>query len=183
MNASRHHSNRARGQSLLEFAIVMPLILMLVFGAFALIARSQKALVYTKESQTLVEWVARTGVYDATKGAAIKADLSANPFVGSSDAYLHIVVSTPAHKGDAIGLPDATVREFGQAPGTGPLVPSATWDGTIGNIPTGSAVAVEIWSYYNVTIPYLTTLISVPAGHAVFYALHQPTPTPTPTEH
>jgi uncharacterized protein (UPF0333 family) len=83
---------RARGQALLEFALVLPLILMMVIGIMMLFTEYQKELVYTKASQTLVEWIARTGSYDDAKRIAIKEHLGAN-LVGSSDTYLHVKVT------------------------------------------------------------------------------------------
>jgi hypothetical protein len=65
----------------------------MIIGIMMLFTEYQKELVYTKASQTLVEWIARTGSYDDAKRIAIQEHLGANPLVGSSDTYLHVKVT------------------------------------------------------------------------------------------
>lgn len=167
---------RARGQALAEFAVLAPVVLGFAFILLTVTIGFEKAATNSRTAQTLAEWIARTGSFDAAKAAETRANLDANPFATADGTYLHIVVVAPVDwRQPGASLADApVVLEIGQAPGGGGSAPADTgWGstGVIENLPNGSAVFVEVWSNYGVPgLPgdgWWET-----AGRAAFEVLH-----------
>lgn len=161
------------GQALIEFAIGLPVLLLLIFGIFTFMSAFAKQSAATQSAQTLAEWISRTGTYDAPKRLATLEQLNSTPLAGSEGVFLHIVVTEPYDPANGLAYTGAAL-EIGEAPGTGGVAPADTgWDHIDEvNAATGAVIAVSVWSYLTIDIPFLgsTTLVT-PSGHAVSYTI------------
>jgi Flp pilus assembly protein TadG len=70
-----------RGQSIIEFAITLPVLLILVFGVWNFYSYYSRVTDYQNAARTLAEWVGRTDCYSPGMGSTIADTLGSNVYV------------------------------------------------------------------------------------------------------
>lgn len=161
---------RSRGQAMVEFALVAPFIAMFVLIVVSMWLYYQKAATFTYASQTLAEWVARSGTYTPQMGVEIKNMLDDAIGVSSAESYLTIIIldAEPGVGGSVVASTGVTVPPdaAGGSPG------DTGWDGTITNVIAGSFIQVDIWGYHSIGANSLGVAANfVPNGHAVMRSM------------
>ena len=163
---------RARGQSLVEFALTFPLLVIMLFIIFIGWILFQQQSVYLDSARTVAEEVARQGQYTTAMSQAINQQLNNTNGVNSSNVYLFMVAVAP----------DGTINQCGTqaptSPGNNATAPAVDgWTScltvmTSANLPVGSRVEVDVWGYQLTEVPFLPiTGMTTPTGHAVSYVL------------
>jgi Flp pilus assembly protein TadG len=172
---ARPFRSRSSGQSIVEFILVLPVILALFLGSLFLFTGAQRQTEYTRGAQTLAEWIARTGNYDAVKRDALIASLASQPLSDPAGAYLHIIVTAPqdwsSPSSDAAG--GVALANIGEAPSD--TAPGDTgWNSTtlLSGLPVGSTVTVQIWSTLDARPMSGIGFTAVPSGQSTFLVLN-----------
>ena len=69
-----------RGQSIIEFVISLPLLLILVFGVWNFYSYYSRVTDYQNAARTLAEWIGRTDCYSSDMGSTIATTLGSNVY-------------------------------------------------------------------------------------------------------
>jgi hypothetical protein len=159
-----------RGQSLIEFALVLPVAIYIFFGIYTFWLSFQQQQTYTVAAQTLAEWVGRSGEYDGdAMRTTIQSMLDDAVGVDSADTFLFIHVTEPDNSQHEIGTPVPAAGDIADPPD----VPVDNgWASALEEIALGSTIRLDIWSYHRLNVPLLPFGQWIaPAGHAAFYEL------------
>jgi hypothetical protein len=163
-------ARRRRGQSLIEFALVLPVLIYIFFGIHTFWLMFQRQQVYSVGAQALAEWVGRSGEYDGTAMRdAIRTQLDDALGVDSADTFLFIHITEPDNTQYSIGTPVPATVDISDPP----IWPIDTgWDSTLAAVPHGSTIRLDIWSFHQLAVPLLPlSQWTAPAGHAVFWEI------------
>ena len=170
-------ANRGRGQSIVEFALMLPIFLFMVFGVWNFYSYYSSIDNYQNAAGTLSEWIGRTDCYSPGMGATIQSTLPSNVYVYV--VFETIIPGSPTVTGGSSGTAPPTTP-----PGTGWTAPADTgWTPSsdmcaVGGISSGTSnatqVRVEIWSYQPNFLSQIDNVISpVLVGTAVSQIIGQ----------
>lgn len=162
-------SNRPRAQALIEAAAFLPILVLLVGILVYAWLGFGRQVAFATASNTLAEWVARSGTFTSAMSATLQNDLSSNFGIGADEAAIYIRIS------NASGAAVCTIGVAPDSPEDGVMPASLGWGSRIGGgtpvsggLPEGYQVSVTIWGYSS--LPLTASGAYLAAGHAVAYA-------------
>ena len=147
---------RRIGQSLSEFALVIPMVVMLGTGISTYWLAYQHQAAYATAAFGIGEWISRSGAYTAAMESVTVEAIDSAFGVGSVNAVLYIEAIEPSGTRHTIGtIPPTQITTEG---GGDPVLPVARgWDetGELSGLPPGTRLHVAIWTYRRLSVPFL----------------------------
>jgi hypothetical protein len=147
---------RRLGQALSEFALVIPLVVMLGTGISTYWLAYQHQAAYATAAFSMGEWISRSGAYTAAMQEATVGSIDSAFGVGSGNAVLYIEAIAPDGTTFTIGTPPPAQID-GSNSGDPVLPPARGWDETseLTALPPGTRLHVAIWTYRRLTVPFV----------------------------
>ena len=189
---ARPGRGRAAGQALVEFALTIPVLFMLAFGAWDMWTHYSLSQQDTRAAQALAEWISRRGAYTPEMGTAIMAGL---PLDQGFDCAIpgatgvgrpHVLVQALDGAGNTVATsgeqPPATYEAGCGENNNAGWTPDSNW-AVLWEQTRPTLVRVTIWQIQASPLPMFSavTLIgepfrTVPSGSAVMAFTRQLTP-------
>ena len=147
---------RRLGQALSEFALVIPLVVMLGTGISTYWLAYQHQAAYATAAFSMGEWISRSGAYTVAMQEATVGSIDSAFGVGSGNAVLYIEAIEPDGTTFTIGTPPPAQLDASNN-GDPVLPPDRGWDETseLTALPPGTRLHVAIWTYRRLTVPFV----------------------------